>query len=190
VTTQESRATASGNIGKCPDASLILPFRGPPTAYREILALVMHFLPGFGPHPVAEPPPPRRHAWWVALGLVTGVLVLGGLAGALLLGKAASDTVPRAEKTGHTIRYEVDGESAQITYRSAAGSSSRLGAIQLPWSKQMDVTAVGAPSIVAADRGSGYVACRLYVDGVLRASQESAGPDAGVSCSLVTAAGR
>ncbi|WP_433292896.1 MmpS family transport accessory protein [Actinoplanes sp. CA-030573] len=129
---------------------------------------------------------PGRHALRAAAGIAAGLLVPAGLGGALLLGRAASDQKPARPAptaTGHTIRYEVDGGSATIVYRSAAGAS-RLGAVQLPWSRQMWVPGDEAASVVAWDRGSGYVACRLYVDGALRAGQESTGATAVATCSV------
>jgi hypothetical protein len=145
----------------------------------------MHFLPGFGPHPPHEPAPRsrRHHALWAAVGAGAGALVLGGLVGALLLGKQASDSVPHPRSSAHTVRYEVDGGSAHLTYRAAAGTQ-RAGAVQLPWSKEITLPAAGPASVVARDRGSGYVACRIYLDGTLRASREASGPAAAVTCSV------
>lgn len=146
----------------------------------------MHFLPGFGHGPRHEPRRrhPGHHALWAAVGIAAGLLVLAGVGGALLLGRAASDRgAPRPAPGGHTIRYEVDGGSATIIYRSEAGTS-RVGAVQLPWSREVGVPGDGAASVVAWDRGSGYVACRLYLDGELRAGQESSGANAVASCSI------
>jgi hypothetical protein len=139
---------------------------------------IPHFLPGFGHHPPATPKP--HHPLWIAAGLGVGVLLVGILGGALLFGKSTSDHLPHASSTGHTVRYEVDGSSARVSY---AGRT--VGSLQLPWSHEVaTLSSPGAVSLVAHDRGSGYVACRIYVDGMLRASQESSGADAVATCAV------
>jgi hypothetical protein len=137
-----------------------------------------HFLPGFGHHPTTAAPR-RHHPVGVVAGLAVGVLLLGCLGGALLFGKSTSDHAPHARPTGHTLRYEVDGTAATVSY-----GGRTAGALQLPWSREVPMPSPGVASLVARDRGSGYVACRIYVDGVLRASQESSGADAVATCAL------
>jgi hypothetical protein len=77
----------------------------------------------------------------------------------------------------------VDGSAASVSYGTGAGTH-RIGALQLPWSHSVSAPVPGAVSLVARDRGSGYVACRIYVDGRLEASQESTGPSAVAACSV------
>jgi hypothetical protein len=144
---------------------------------------IPHFLPGFGHHHPGSTPK-GHHPIRVVAGLVIGVLLVGTLGGALLFGKATSDRTPHAVPSSHTIRFEVDGSAASVSYSAGPGTPRRVGSLQLPWSREIEVLTPEAAALIARDRGSGYVACRIYVDEHLRSSQESTGADAVATCAV------
>ncbi|GAA2855450.1 hypothetical protein Acy02nite_72830 [Actinoplanes cyaneus] len=135
-----------------------------------------------GQYPPPAPPKKSRKTLWIILGIIGGLVVLCCGGGFAIFGKAASD-VTKESKTDHTVRYEVTGgDAADITYTTANFGTEQAGGAALPWTKEVTVTGWNVVSLIAQDKGSGSVGCKIYIDGALKVEQKSTGDFAVVTC--------
>jgi hypothetical protein len=90
---------------------------------------------------------------------------------------------PEAAADGHTVVLEVTGaKKADITYGLGADQSQEQGA-KVPWKKTLTSKEdFLIPTVVAQNKGSGTITCRITVDGKLAKENKSKGQYAVVTC--------
>ncbi len=86
--------------------------------------------------------------------------------------------VPDSPPT-HAVTYEVTGATAtvDITYENENGDAAQVSDVPVPWTYSLDAVEGTFLYVSAQKDGSedGNVTCSLYVDGVLREANTSAG---------------
>jgi len=112
------------------------------------------------------------------LGVSTIILLAESLSGCMATG------MPNMQ-AGRKVTYEVVGSSAyanNVTWSTQQGQQQDTEA-SLPWSR-IFTTGSGFQSFVvlAQNSGSGYISCKITVDGKVIASQTSTGQYATVTC--------
>lgn len=147
--------------------------------------------------PYMQPPPAKKKRGpltWVlaAFGVVAALCVVIGIANVIGGGGgtentagpgAQADTAKTEKAAGRKIVMEVTGaKKADITYGLDADQSQDLG-VKVPWKKELTSTeTMTIAVIVAQNKGSGTISCKISLDGKVVKENSSQGEYAVVTC--------
>jgi hypothetical protein len=150
--------------------------------------------PGWPPQPMPPAKKKRGPLAWilVAFGVVAALCVVIGLANVLggdgggtenTAGPGAQGAAPEKATAGRKIVMEVTGaKKADITYGLDADQSQDQGA-KVPWKKELTSTeTMTIAVIVAQNKGSGTISCKISLDGKVVKENSSKGEYAVVTC--------
>lgn len=117
----------------------------------------------------------------------------GGAAPAPATSKADDDNAPLTKakddgKDGHKVVYEVaaDSGAASITYMSEDNSIKQIEEVTLPWRLELTNDAsFPTYSVLAQNKGSGNITCRITVDGEKKDEQSASGEYQIANCNAI-----
>ena len=120
------------------------------------------------------------------IGAGAGILIcFCCIAIALSYGSSGSTNSPFS--TERNAKYVVSGSatSASITYNNEQGGTEQVN-VNLPWEKEMKVSAGAILTIVAQNGGSGSLTCEIWVDDEQRKTSTSTAQYGVVTCTEFT----
>lgn len=119
----------------------------------------------------------------IALFTVAAATLLACGSGGDAAGPGAQDDAGDKKSGGKSIVLEVTGaKSADITYGLGADQSQEQGA-KVPWKKELtSKESLLIATIVAQNKGSGTIGCKITIDGKVAKENTSKGDYAVVTC--------
>ena len=155
--------------------------------------------PGPGNPPYSQPypqqgggyyppqPPKKRKKWpWVLLAIF--VVIIAGIASCAALIGGAVNEIDKDSKKVVQVTYEIsgDGPGGSATYTAGDLDTAQETDIQIPWTKQVDITGLmKAVSLIASNSfdSDGTITCTIKQGETVISTNTSSGPGATASCS-------
>ncbi len=141
---------------------------------------------GGGYYPPQQPPKKRKKWPWILLAIIA-VIIAGVASCAALIGGAVNE-IDKNSKEVVQVTYEItgDGPGASATYTTGNLDTAQETDIQIPWTKQVDITGlIKSVSLIASNHfnSRGTITCTIKRGGTVIVTNTSSGPGATASCS-------
>lgn len=140
---------------------------------------------GGGYYPPQQPP--KRKKWpWILLAIF--VVIIAGFASCVALVGGVANEIDKDSKEVVQVTYEItgDGPGGSATYTTGELDTAQETNIQIPWSKQVEITGLlKSVSLIASNDfdSQGSITCTIKRGDTVIVTNTSSGPAATASCS-------